>query len=1045
MGLKKDIIEADVVIGSNEAQASLAKLQNSTSKLTDENKRFRQEQAKLVAQGKKNSKEYRTLTDEIKKNEKTIKDNRSQMNGLRSSLGVTQMTAKQLRKRARELRREMDDLTKSADPARWNKLNDELDETTNQLDRVKAGSQKTKGVMSNLVGTAKGLFPAFGWTAIIAGAVAAGKALYNMGNQIEKNRQHINRLTGESGQELADLTVEIQTNAEVWEKGFEEMAIANHNFAESMNISEQAATALINKGFVAGADASGEFLDQLREYGPLLKEAGYSADEAIALMSVQVKQGVFSDKGIDAIKEAHLSLREMPKTAKDALAGIGLSGDEIKEQLRDGTLSMQEAISMVSKRISELPPHSNEVGTAIADIFKGAGEDAGLEFIKGIHKAEDGLDSLVEKSGEVAKEMLRLREATNRVNRAWSALFGDNSTAFISFKAGWKEFWASFIEGTVTNISNFRRDWKLTFAEIGGFINNLKIKIAALGVSISGVFNRDNWKKGSTFFTDTWDKANQLVEQNNKETADKTKQIWVDWTKSVSRLATPKTPDDTNDSSGSSGSGDDGSKNKKSYDDQLKALQTHFAKEQLLIKQNYIEKHGVAELYMQQLEASELKHLQARVDLAKAHKKESSDLEIELWDMKISTIEEASNNIDDLLEDIEATFDAQTDALLASQDKQDQQLLAKNQAMWDKINQTVMSAKDLRIAETEKEYYEMIAFAEKQGAEVPELYRLLQEKLQEINDEYDSEGESFLMKMFGLTTEQQEELMTKFEKIMKITDQLGEIWGNYYTFKNNKENESLRIQEQNNEKSKASLKKQLDSGRITYQAYSSAIEKMDNSLDAKKKNIAVKQAKRERRMAVFQILSDTAIAVMKVWGQTGLGGVLAQALPVAAGAAAILSLPPVPQNAKGNLDEFLVRGQEDGKAYRAKNGGKAQTGIYSGPTLLDGLGLVGEASNNPREIVIDGPTTDNILMNYPGIMNAINAVRVPQYAGGTYKEVNNVTEKEMFSDPALIAAISRFSEVADRMMSEGIESNIVYQKFEDFKNDVDSSREAVSR
>lgn len=48
-----------------------------------------------------------------------------------------------------------------------------------------------------------------------------------------------------------------------------------------------------------------------KEYPAYFKEAGISASQFIAIIAETSKQGIYSDKGLDAIKEGNLRIREM--------------------------------------------------------------------------------------------------------------------------------------------------------------------------------------------------------------------------------------------------------------------------------------------------------------------------------------------------------------------------------------------------------------------------------------------------------------------------------------------------------------------------------------------------------------------------------------------------------------------------------------------------------------------------------------------------------------------------------------------------------------
>jgi hypothetical protein len=90
--------------------------------------------------------------------------------------------------------------------------------------------------------------------------------------------------------------------------------------------------------------------------------------------------------------------------------------------------------------------------------------------------------------------------------------------------------------------------------------------------------------------------------------------------------------------------------------------------------------------------------------------------------------------------------------------------------------------------------------------------------------------------------------------------------------------------------------------------------------------------------------------------------------------------PKADQFAEGKYD---VIGANDGREYAAEYGGYSRTGFYNKPTLLRGLGLVGEGMTGP-ELVVDGRTVRNIRMVDPWIFERINQLRVPQHAEGNY-------------------------------------------------------------
>ena len=183
-------------------------------------------------------------------------------------------------------------------------------------------------------------------------------------------------MTGMQGDELSEFRNRAQAVANAFGEDITEVMRGAANVSKAFGISARDALQLVQDGFVAGANANGEFLDTLREYPRYFKEAGISAEGFVAITANAARQGVFSDKGVDSIKEANLRLREMTTATAAALDGIGISSEEVMRQLADGSTTTFAVMQQVAAKLQELPASSSAVGTAIADIFGAPGEDA---------------------------------------------------------------------------------------------------------------------------------------------------------------------------------------------------------------------------------------------------------------------------------------------------------------------------------------------------------------------------------------------------------------------------------------------------------------------------------------------------------------------------------------------------------------------------------------------------------------------------------------------------------------------------------------------
>lgn len=399
-----------------------------TEQLRDLNKQYR-DQVKVLRELKEENGE---TSDEYKKQLKALEDLKKQVDEQRESV-------KKQRKEYKELNEEVGEYTKKSrrlnqlrksykDLAAANKETTdeaqkylreirELDEELKNIDASVGQFQRNvgnygsafDGMSSIMSGNLAGLAAAFGAGGLVVQgvelAVELGQQVKEIVDDYTKLRSEIQTFTGAQGESLDSYVTQIKSISETFGVSQEEVTQAANSLTNQLTGDFNESLDLISKGFLAGANTSGEFLDQVREYPTFFNEAGFSGEQFIATITQQVKEGIFSDKGIDAIKEAELSLREMTDSTADALQGIGLSSEGIREQIEKEGIGA--AIQTVSARLGEFKADSPEVGAALADIFKGAGEDAGYEFIASLADMDNGIDGLIDRTNELTVQQER--------------------------------------------------------------------------------------------------------------------------------------------------------------------------------------------------------------------------------------------------------------------------------------------------------------------------------------------------------------------------------------------------------------------------------------------------------------------------------------------------------------------------------------------------------------------------------------------------------------------------------------------------------------
>jgi len=274
-----------------------------------------------------------------------------------------------------------------------------------------------QGVFTQLSG-----FDIAAFASIPGAAAAIGEALigalqnvYQLVQGIRELRGEISTLTNATGADLDDFTARIKGVADTFGEDQTRIIESANAVSKAFNITFGEALTRIEEGFVAGSNANGEFLDTIREYPRLFQEAGLNADQFFKVANRQATEGIFSDKGADAVKEAALSLRELTPATLKALEGIGISGAEIQKII--GEKGIGGAIAEVAKQLDTVQENGPKAGAVLADVFRGAGEDAGIKFIKSLKDVDQATLGLIDTTNEYQTAQLRTLDINTQFNR----------------------------------------------------------------------------------------------------------------------------------------------------------------------------------------------------------------------------------------------------------------------------------------------------------------------------------------------------------------------------------------------------------------------------------------------------------------------------------------------------------------------------------------------------------------------------------------------------------------------------------------------------
>jgi hypothetical protein len=278
---------------------------------------------------------------------------------------------------------------------------------------IKAFGATLMGLLSN---------PVFLAIAGIAGVGMAFKWFYDYNEGLAEATRLTREFTGYAGDDLIAMRNKIQATADVMGKDFKDTLATADTLMANFHISGGEAMDVINKGFASGADLNGDMLQKMQQLAPTFHDAGIAADEMVAIIQ-QTRSGIFTDQGLEAIRQGSARIREMSSSTRQALQGIGIDVDQMQAKLRDGSMTTFDAIKQVSAQLKTLPDNAQEVGEVMTAVFGRQGKFASQEMIESLAEMSTSLDEVTAQTGEYGELLLENISTEEELDNVTSALF----------------------------------------------------------------------------------------------------------------------------------------------------------------------------------------------------------------------------------------------------------------------------------------------------------------------------------------------------------------------------------------------------------------------------------------------------------------------------------------------------------------------------------------------------------------------------------------------------------------------------------------------
>lgn len=415
----------------------LARLRQLTNQQNKEN-RDAAKDATTASEG------YDRLRLELTKAEKTYRD-------LAATQGLSSEETKKAQEAVQGLRKEIDDINEPI-----GRFNDNVGNYASAVPGFKAvdgalsmiGVNLNKiaenggGVQATFSAISKGLItatrsalafiatPIGAAIAAIASIGIATAAIFKFNQEVAKANTQIEQLTNRTGAAVDRLREQGNAIESAFGKDATDAIKELVSLQDSFGVSSEEAFQIYLDGLARGGASSEEFGDSIGEYGTLFSQSGFSAQEFVNILNTGIDLGIYSDKLPDAIKEAGISLKEQTTATQDALINaFGASfTEEVLDGVNTGQKTVKEALFEIAEESQRVGLNQQQLATITADVFRGAGEDAGGALVifdalnQSIDLNSESLSDLAKAEKQSAELFRELEEAKTRAFKSDDAI-----------------------------------------------------------------------------------------------------------------------------------------------------------------------------------------------------------------------------------------------------------------------------------------------------------------------------------------------------------------------------------------------------------------------------------------------------------------------------------------------------------------------------------------------------------------------------------------------------------------------------------------------
>lgn len=206
--LNNDKIAVELDLKAQKAQEEIHRLTKATDALRKQNAEHRKEISRLAATEGDHSAEIKRLNETIQANTREIEANKRAMETERQKIDISRMSAAQLGKELKNLKRELNNTSKATNPKRYRELEDQIRCTEKALAEAQ---RSTRGFLTSLLSldkiatSIKGFFMGLGMV-IMTQVIGAFKQLTNIIQDFERANSKLASVLGTTIDGVSRLT-----------------------------------------------------------------------------------------------------------------------------------------------------------------------------------------------------------------------------------------------------------------------------------------------------------------------------------------------------------------------------------------------------------------------------------------------------------------------------------------------------------------------------------------------------------------------------------------------------------------------------------------------------------------------------------------------------------------------------------------------------------------------------------------------------------------------------------------------------------------------